>query len=282
MRFPKTVRFRKAECKIYGKQKSYPFYRVSGYVAGKRRMQSFTIYSEAKAAADNLVREIATGSQVSALTSKQAVDALAALERLEAFRQSTGRRVSLLGMAAEYCEASARLNGPTLRQAVEGYLSTVAIVKRVDLAQAVEQFIEGRRPKTEAKDGKRPQLSPGYHYNVSMWLREFSKTFPGYVVCDLTKELLNTYMARHGTLSPKTRNERRNVVRMFLKWAVRQDYLLATHRRDWPRERRGSNGSPCCQRSPRLSKPFSNPVQQMLSPLNQPFPTLSAGGMAPC
>ena len=34
MRFPKKVRFRKAVCKIYGEHKTYPFYRVCGYVAG--------------------------------------------------------------------------------------------------------------------------------------------------------------------------------------------------------------------------------------------------------
>ena len=61
MRFPKTVRFRKVEAKIYGKSKAYPFYRVCGYVAGKRRMTSFVTYSEAKAAADKLVRELAAG-----------------------------------------------------------------------------------------------------------------------------------------------------------------------------------------------------------------------------
>src|SRR5207247_1844862 len=148
------IRHRKAECKIYGKSKSYPFYRVCGYVAGKRRMESFATYSAAKAAADKLVRELAKGSQASALTSKQAADALAALERLETFRQSTGRHLSLVGVAAEYCEASAKLDGRILSQVVDGYLSSVAIVKRVDLRQSVEQFIEGRRPKTEAKEGK--------------------------------------------------------------------------------------------------------------------------------
>ena len=35
VRFPKTIRYRKAECKIYGKSKPYPFYRVCGSVAEK-------------------------------------------------------------------------------------------------------------------------------------------------------------------------------------------------------------------------------------------------------
>ena len=230
MRFPKTVRFRKVEAKIYGKSKAYPFYRVCGYVAGKRRMTSFVTYSEAKAAADKLVRELAAGLQSAALTAKQASDALVALQTLEAHYQATGKRLTLAAVVDAYTRATTKLNGHTLGEAVDGYLSTVAPVKRMDLGQAVKQFIASRQPKTVAKDGKRPQLSAGYHYNVSMWLREFARTFPGYAVCDLTKELLNAYMSNHADVAPKTRNERRAVVRLFLKWGVRQDFLVATHR----------------------------------------------------
>jgi len=32
MRFPVIIRHRKAEAKIYGKSKNYPFYRVAAYV----------------------------------------------------------------------------------------------------------------------------------------------------------------------------------------------------------------------------------------------------------
>jgi integrase len=63
-----------------------------------------------------------------------------------------------------------------------------------------------------------------------MWLREFAKTFPGNAVCDLTRKHLDLYFGKHSEVSPKTRNERRNVVRMFLKWGVRQDYLRADNR----------------------------------------------------
>jgi hypothetical protein len=69
---------------------------------------------------------------------------------------------------------------------VDGFLSTVVTVKRMDLKEAVEESITIREPKTVAPDGKRPQLSPGWHYIVSMWLREFAGTFPGHAVCDLT------------------------------------------------------------------------------------------------
>ena len=55
MTFPVVVQHRKAEAKIYGKRKSYPFYQVAAYVGGKRRMASYTACGEAKAAAEKLV-----------------------------------------------------------------------------------------------------------------------------------------------------------------------------------------------------------------------------------
>jgi len=230
LRFPKTVRHRKAECRIYGKSKAYPFYRVCGYVAGKRRMTSYPSYSEAKAAADKLVREIASGSQTAALTSRQAADALAALERLQGLYQSTGRRVSILAGIAEYCEAVAKLGEHTLGEAVESYLSSLVKVKRQDIGKATEEFIEARKPLAESKDGRRSQLSPVYAANVAMWLREFSKTFPGHAVCDLTKQHLQSYVGHYSKLSAKSRNDRRATLKMFIRWAVEQDYLPATHR----------------------------------------------------
>jgi integrase len=79
------------------------------------------------------------------------------------------------------------------------------------------------------RPGERPQLSKGYHYNVAMWLREFARTFPGTAVCNLNKDLLNA-LAAHTDVGPRTRNARRIVVTMFLKWCVRADLLPAGHR----------------------------------------------------
>lgn len=232
MKFPKRIEYRRRVlATIYGKSKSYPLYRVSWTVAGRRMMKAFPRYGEAKRHADELVKDLAKGSQVTALTPGQARDALAALERLQSFYQGTGRRVSLLAGISEYCEASARLSGRPLGDAVEGYLSTVASVKRMDIAQAIEQFIESRRLKTVPRaEGKRPELSPEHHYNTSLWLREFGKTFPGHAVCDLTKAHVGAYIQQHAKAAPKTRNERRGVVKMFLQWCVEKDYLAPTHR----------------------------------------------------
>ena len=47
---------------------------------------------------------------------------------------------------------------------------------------------------------------------------------------DLKREQMAQYMKEHSSLGAKTRNERRGVVKMFLQWAVEQDYLSPAHR----------------------------------------------------
>src|SRR3989442_1434336 len=89
-------------------------------------MTSFASYAQAKAEADKPVKDLGKGSQVAALSPAQARDALAALERLQSFYQSTGRRVSLQAGVSEYREAASKLNGHTLGETVEGYLNIVA------------------------------------------------------------------------------------------------------------------------------------------------------------
>jgi integrase len=230
VRFPKVIRFRRITATIYGKTNKYPFYRLAYYGAGKRVTRSFKTYGEAKAEAERIVRESANGSEAAALTGAQSRDALAAFQRLEHFRQSTGRRFSLLSSVSEFVEALEKLKGRSLGEAVEGYLQTVATVRRKDAAEAVEEFLDGRKHKTEAKNGKRAQLSDCYETHVKSWLREFAKTFPATAVCDLTKDHLNLYIKPFTDVSAKNRNDRRAAVKMFLSWAIRQDYLATNHR----------------------------------------------------
>ena len=215
---------------IYRPAKSYPNYRLAWTVGGKRMMKGFHRYGEAKKHADQLVKNLAKGSQVTALTPGQASDALAAFERLENLYVATGRKFSLLGAVSEFAEVTIKLGGHSLTEAADGFLSTVATVKRLDLAKAIEEFILHRKVKTVADNGKRPRLSPEQFYLTGLWLREFAATFPGNTVCDLTKQHLDLYMAKHAKAAPKTRNERRAIVRMFLKWAAVQDYITANHR----------------------------------------------------
>ena len=230
MKFPVTIRHRSCKAKIYRPAGKFNYYRVAYTVAGKRRMQTFAEYSAAKAAAKRIVRDTASGSQATALNASQSRDSLAALQRLESYRQSTGRKVSLLAAVSEFAEAAGKLHGHTLDEAVTGFLKNIVNVKRKDIQEAVEEFVASRQHKTAAKDGKRAQLSRPYTIHVNSWLREFASTFPATAVSDLTKEHLNIYAKTFKDFTPKTKNHRRATVKMFLKWCVRQDYLVANHR----------------------------------------------------
>ena len=231
VKFPKRIKHRgRVLAMIYGKSKGRNSYRVGWYVAGKRQMASFKTYSLAKRHADDLVKDLAKGSQVTALHPAQARDALAALERLEEYYRVTGRRVSLLAGISAFAESSTKLNGRSLGEAVEGFLQTVVSVSRKDVSEAVEQFLRERKQKAKAKDGKRAQLSASYETHVAGWLQGFASTFPATAACDLTKEHLNLYFSPFTEVGAKNRNDRRAAVKMFLSWAVRQDYLAVNHR----------------------------------------------------
>jgi len=233
VKFPKRLRHRgkgKVLATIYKMPSGYRLYwrqRVDG--KPKSQMRLFKSYADAKREGDKLVADLAKGRTIT-LSPGQAADARNAAEELQRLYQATGKRVSIRFAVGAYCAAVRKLGDRTMDEAIDGFLSNVATVKRADVKAAVEQFIEGRKLRTVAKDGKRPQLSPSWHYIVSMWLREFANTFPGHAVCDLSREHLTAYVNGHGDVSPRTRNGRRNAVKMFLKWAVERDYLAANHR----------------------------------------------------
>ena len=84
--------------KVYRPCQGRDSYRVTWYAAGKRQMKSFPTYSGpggAKKCADTQVGELAKNSQAAMLKPEQATEALAAIERLSTFHQTTGRKVSL-------------------------------------------------------------------------------------------------------------------------------------------------------------------------------------------
>ena len=231
MTFPHTIHRGRLEAVIYGKSPGYDLYRLAYYVAGKRVMRSFATFGQAKAAAKAQLKALAKGSQAAALSSKQAADALAAFERLEAYRKATGRTLSLLRAVSTLCDSEGRLHGHhSLAQAVDGFLSNVVAITRKDIAEAVAEFVAARDAKTKAADGKRAQLSSGYAYLVALWLGWFAKTFPATPVSDLGKEHVDLFMGKHAHLAAKSKNHLRATLRMFLAWCVKRDYLSATHR----------------------------------------------------
>jgi hypothetical protein len=229
MRFPKIIRHRKAEVTVYGKKKNYPFYRIAYRADGKRQMKNFAKLSEALAEAKEKAKKLAEAHPIVALSAAQARDAITALQMLDAFRPE-GHRITLSAAVTEFIEASKKLGSRNIREAIEKFMQTEAVVKPISVSKAVEDFIEVRKHLSEAKDGKRSQLSPTYASNIKTWLKDFAATFVGTLLCDLTKDHLNTYIQKHRGVSTKNRNDRRATVKMFLAWATRQDYLSASHR----------------------------------------------------
>ena len=205
MKFPKRIKYRgRVLATIYGKCKGRDSYRVAWQVAGQRRMASFPSYSLAKRHADGLVKDLAKGSQVTALHPAQARDALAALERLADFYRATGRRVSLLAGISEFVEASAKLHGRTLGEAVEGYLAHRRQREaQGHCAKPSRNFSQADAPRTKAADGQRAQLSANYAYNRKLQLRRFAATFPDTAVCDLSKEHLDTFIGSLARILPQ-------------------------------------------------------------------------------
>ena len=132
----------------------------------------------------------------------------------------------------EYLAAVRRLGPRSLSDAVDGFLQTAAVVQRVDLAVAIEEFISGRQAKTRAAGERRAQLSQDYAYITSLYLRHFAACFKGFAVCDLDKGHFDLFMndASRAEMSPKSRNHYRTTLRMFLNWAVKKDYLAQNHR----------------------------------------------------
>ena len=81
MKFPRRIKRRGHVLPtIYAKQKYYPFYRLASRINGQRLMRHFRTCTEANREGKKLVKDLAKGSQVAALTAAQARDALVALE----------------------------------------------------------------------------------------------------------------------------------------------------------------------------------------------------------
>jgi len=99
-KWPKRVKHRnKVLAKVYRPCRGRNSYRVTWYASETRQMKYFPTYAGkggAKEFSEALVKELANNSQAVMLTPAQASDALAAIERLATFYQTTGRKVSRL------------------------------------------------------------------------------------------------------------------------------------------------------------------------------------------
>ena len=160
MKFPVTIRHRTSKAKIYRPAGKFAYYRVACTVAGKRQMKTFANYSDAKAAAERIVRDVANGSQAAAFSASQSRDALAALERLESFRQSTGRAISLLAAVSEFAEAAGKLHGRSLDEAVSGCKSSTSYALTILPPAALNASLRPYRPPKVASVKSVPPPTP--------------------------------------------------------------------------------------------------------------------------
>jgi integrase len=224
VKFPLRVRFRRAEAVIYGKTEAYAFYRVAYHAAGRRLVRSFRRYGDAKAFAEQTVRELAAGHPVAALSPSEVADALAIRQALAEFQRETGVSVSAVRAVAEYLDARRRLGDAPLSEAVATY-QRVATVRRRRLADAVAEFCAARRTKSQTMVGSRPGLARQYVVDSERYVKGLSDAFPGHDLADLTKAHVDQYLASLAHLAPMTRNNVRAALRLFIRWCVRQDYL---------------------------------------------------------
>ena len=135
---------------------------------------------------------------------RQAREALAICDALDAFHRKTGRAITPLQAVSGYIEAVQKLGEQhTLDAAVTGYLTNVATVRRVRLSDAIQEFRASYETKSTAANGKRPQISPVYAYMTGNYLNRLDSTFNGYDLGALIKENLDlgvsgTTRARRG------------------------------------------------------------------------------------
>jgi ribosomal protein L16/L10AE len=130
--FPKRLRYKgKGDplATIYKRPHCYQVYWRQRDVNGKKKsyFKDFGTYSAAKKHGDTVVADLAKGKQTP-LSPGQANDALAAIKRLQAYFQTTGRKETLHSAIAAFTEASTKLHAHildkassrTLSEAVEG------------------------------------------------------------------------------------------------------------------------------------------------------------------
>ena len=168
VKFPFPVKFRRSRVMVYreakekhdraGEKVSYVSYRTYHRHAGKPVLRCFATFAEAREFAERTARELARNDQSASLSNKEAASAVTVRELLEGFRRDTGREISAPEAVAAYLDALRKLGDHSLEAAVRGYLATVATVRNITVAEAVERFLQELEPRTQAPVGIRAQL----------------------------------------------------------------------------------------------------------------------------
>jgi len=110
MKYPFHVRHRNRTATIFPPSEAYTSYRVYYRHGGKARFRAFKTFSEARDAAQQIVKDLAKDSSAPALSAKETRDALAL------HYQQTGRTATALSAVENYLLADRKLDGsPLLR-----------------------------------------------------------------------------------------------------------------------------------------------------------------------
>ena len=230
VKYPVTVKFKTRTAKIYAPSEKYAGYRIYYRHGGKSVMRGFQTYSQAKAAAEEIVRDLSKDNAAPALTPGEVRDCLSIRALLEEHYRTTGRRISAAKAVADCLYADKELAGRPISDAISGFKQTVATIQERKLDAAIADFLASVDAKTVKKGSDRSQICSKYSYQVSIILSKFAATFPNTLVTDLTKEHIDQFFKTVKDLSPKTHNHYRNTLRSFFAWAVRKDFLPMGHR----------------------------------------------------
>jgi len=242
VKFPFLVKHRDATATIYGRTVRYPLYRLAYKADGRRRLQAFKTFAEARAEGERRVRQIANeGGSAATLTQRDAAaykfaqsklaDLRASLNASRTDRDEPPITLTLEDAILEFVEAKRALGTRRLAEAVKGFLATVAQVRRVSVLDAAEEFLKERDARTRPeKEGARPRLSPAMAYQDRNRLRRLTDAFR-MDACDLAPEHLDLFFGEHlRDLAPRSRNHFRSTLHVWFKWCVRKCYLPANHR----------------------------------------------------
>jgi integrase len=244
VKFPKVVTHRGQKATIYGRTARYRKYRLCYMAEGRRCTRVFKKYAEALAAAKTTVRQLAKGNAIVAALSKADAHAYRfALAKLSALaadlnaqracapdRNMSAASFPLEDVIAEFCAAKRLLPNSPLCDAVKGFLSTMASVRRVNLKTAADEFLAERNAKTNSEAGRRPALSPRMAYQDRLRMDKFTETFGTSDLCDIRADHLDLFFGvQLKDLSPRSRNHHRSTLSVFFKWCIRKSYLPEDH-----------------------------------------------------
>lgn len=116
--FPVTIKKGNSTVRIYrAENKGYDSFTVAYYVANKRKREHFSNYDDAKTRADAINTSVLNGDLATVVLSRED-----RLEYLRAKELLNGLNISLDLVARDHVEATKRLNGTPLLDAVDFYV----------------------------------------------------------------------------------------------------------------------------------------------------------------